>query len=58
MKLGTGFEKRCCFPFLENFNPDNFQSCVNTVNDGLRPLFLEIRKGVSEDDGKQYYGLV
>jgi hypothetical protein len=36
----------------------SFQRCVDTINNSLRVLFLEIRKGVSEDDGKQYYGLV
>ena len=44
--------------FTGNSDPENFQRCVNTINNSLQPLFLEIRQGVSEDDGKKYYGLV
>lgn len=44
--------------FQGNDDPENFDRFVNVTNKALRPLFLEIRKGVSEDDGKQYYGLV
>ncbi|XP_028417117.1 non-structural maintenance of chromosomes element 1 homolog isoform X2 [Dendronephthya gigantea] len=48
----------CVEVFQDNFDPANFQRCINTINNALQPLFLEIRKGVSEDDGKYYYGLV
>ena len=37
---------------------EDFSSFVATVNKGLRSLFLEVRRGISEDDGALYYGLV
>ncbi|KAL4659022.1 hypothetical protein GN956_G3406 [Arapaima gigas] len=31
---------------------------VDTINSQLQPLFMQIRKGMSEDEGLQYYALV
>ena len=39
-------------------NDANFDGFIETINDNLRPLFLEIRKGRSEDDGKNYFAFV
>lgn len=44
--------------FLGNFDLEGFENCIRSINSGVRSLFLEIRKGVSEDDGTYYYGLV
>ena len=31
---------------------------VNTINDNIKPIHLEIKKAVSEESGKQSYCLV
>lgn len=49
---------KCCQAFQGNDDLANFDKFIRTANKSLQPLFLEVRKGVSEDDGKQYYGLV
>ncbi|XP_046863797.1 non-structural maintenance of chromosomes element 1 homolog [Xenia sp. Carnegie-2017] len=41
-----------------NFDLEGFENCIRSINSGVRSLFLEVRKGVSEDDGTYYYGLV
>lgn len=38
--------------------PENFDTFLETVNKNLRSLFMEIRHGISEEDGSKNYGLV
>lgn len=38
--------------------PENFETFLETVNKNLRPLYMEIRHGISEEDGSKNYGLV
>ena len=39
-------------------SPENFETFLETVNKNLKPLYMEIRHGVSEEDGSRNYGLV
>lgn len=37
---------------------DKLDDFISTVNSHLQPLFLQIRKGMSESDGRTHYALV
>lgn len=41
-----------------HYVPDKLDDFINTLNGQLQPLSLEIRKGVSEENGRTYYALV
>lgn len=38
--------------------PHKLDDFIKTINSKLQPLFMEIRKGMSEDSGEQCYALV
>lgn len=38
--------------------PNKLDDFINTINSKLQPLFMQIRKGMSEDSGEQCYALV
>lgn len=38
--------------------PEEFEAFLATVNKNLKPFFMEIRRGVSEEDGAVHFGLV
>ena len=38
--------------------PEDFEAFLATVNKNLKPFFMEIRRGVSEEDGAVHFGLV
>lgn len=38
--------------------PENFNTFVEAINKNIKPLFLEIRRGISEEDGTVHFGLV
>ena len=42
----------------DDSSPENFETFLETVNKNLKPLYMEIRRGVSEEDGSNNYGLV
>ncbi|XP_068178217.1 non-structural maintenance of chromosomes element 1 homolog isoform X1 [Antennarius striatus] len=50
--------KCCCGTSSSPITPDKFNDFIDTINSKLQPLFIQIRKGTSEDDGRQYYALV
>lgn len=37
---------------------DKLDDFIATINSGLQPMFMQIRKGMSEDNGRQYFALV
>lgn len=41
-----------------SYAPDKLDEFVNIINTQLQPMFMQIRKGMSEEDGQQYYALV
>lgn len=44
--------------FTDDSPPENFANFLDAINKSLRPLDMEIRRGISEDDGSVHYGLV
>lgn len=38
--------------------PHKLDDFINTINSKLQPLFMQIRRGMSEDSGEQCYALV
>ncbi|KAM7009561.1 non-structural maintenance of chromosomes element 1 homolog isoform 2-T2 [Tautogolabrus adspersus] len=38
--------------------PEQLDDFIDTINSKLQPLFMQIRKGISEDSGHQFYALV
>lgn len=40
------------------YAPDKLDDFTDTINSKLQPMFMQIRKGMSEDSGQQYYALV
>ncbi|XP_041358755.1 non-structural maintenance of chromosomes element 1 homolog [Gigantopelta aegis] len=56
--------KQCCEQFQEHYSDNEEErrrvlaEFVRTINSNLHPLHMEIKKGVNEDDGSNYYGLV
>lgn len=38
--------------------PDRLDEFIDVISSHLQPMFMQIRKGMSEEDGLQYYALV
>ncbi|XP_078611298.1 non-structural maintenance of chromosomes element 1 homolog isoform X1 [Branchiostoma floridae x Branchiostoma japonicum] len=50
--------KKCCETFRRPLEHDNLGKFVNEINHHVGPFSMMIQKGVSEEDGVQYYALV
>ncbi|KAF5908033.1 non-structural maintenance of chromosomes element 1, partial [Clarias magur] len=50
--------QHCCTTHGANHSPDRLEEFIDVINTNLQPMFMHIRKGMSEDDGAQYYALV
>lgn len=50
--------KGCCDIHKAQCVPDKLDDFIDTINAKLQPMFMQIRKGMSEDTGHQYYVLV
>ncbi|XP_068606822.1 non-structural maintenance of chromosomes element 1 homolog isoform X2 [Brachionichthys hirsutus] len=50
--------RHCCTTHSSQHSPARLNDFIDTINSKLQPLFLQIRKGTSEDNGRQYYALV
>ncbi|XP_065267858.1 non-structural maintenance of chromosomes element 1 homolog isoform X2 [Emys orbicularis] len=48
----------CCEIHKVYYAHDKLDDFINVVNIHLQPFFMQIRKGMSEDDGRTYYALV
>lgn len=48
----------CCDVHKAQCVPDKLDDFIDTINAKLQPMFMQIRKGMSEDNGQQYYVLV
>lgn len=44
--------------FLGNATVDKLEDFINNINSVLESLYIEIKKGVTEDDGRPIYALV
>ncbi|KXJ21232.1 non-structural maintenance of chromosomes element 1 homolog [Exaiptasia diaphana] len=50
--------QQCCEAFDEDYSSDQFQPFLAKVNKIIQPLFLEVKAGVSENEGIKYYALI
>ncbi|XP_028313699.1 non-structural maintenance of chromosomes element 1 homolog isoform X2 [Gouania willdenowi] len=50
--------QQCCDTYKTKCLPDKLNDFIDTINSKLQPLFMQIRKGWSEEDGQQHYALV
>ncbi|XP_053327081.1 non-structural maintenance of chromosomes element 1 homolog [Spea bombifrons] len=50
--------KHCCEAHKVHYMQDRLDDFIDVINKHLQPLFMQIRKRISEDDGKRYYALV
>lgn len=50
--------KKACAEFGDDSPPENFAGFLDAINKNLRAFDMEIRRGVSEDDGNIHFGLV
>ncbi|KAM7009560.1 non-structural maintenance of chromosomes element 1 homolog isoform 1-T1 [Tautogolabrus adspersus] len=48
----------CCETHNTQHAPEQLDDFIDTINSKLQPLFMQIRKGISEDSGHQFYALV
>ncbi|XP_023148415.1 non-structural maintenance of chromosomes element 1 homolog isoform X1 [Amphiprion ocellaris] len=50
--------QHCCETHSTQYAPDRLDDFIDTINSKLQPMFMQIRKGMSEDNGHQHYALV
>uniref|UniRef100_UPI0037E84A4B non-structural maintenance of chromosomes element 1 homolog n=1 Tax=Semicossyphus pulcher TaxID=241346 RepID=UPI0037E84A4B len=50
--------QHCCETHNTQHAPDQLDDFIETINSKLQPMFMQIRKGTSEDTGHHYYALV
>ncbi|XP_067162775.1 non-structural maintenance of chromosomes element 1 homolog isoform X2 [Apteryx mantelli] len=50
--------RHCCEIHKVYYAHDKLDDFINTINIHLQPLFMQIRKGMSEDDGRVRYALM
>ncbi|KAM7394011.1 hypothetical protein PAMP_020840 [Pampus punctatissimus] len=50
--------QHCCETHNMQHAPDKLDDFIDTINSKLQPMFMQIRKGMSEDNGHQHYALV
>ncbi|XP_023672312.1 non-structural maintenance of chromosomes element 1 homolog [Paramormyrops kingsleyae] len=50
--------RNCCEVHNTHYTRDGLDEFIDLINSHLEPLFMQIRKSVSEEDGLQYYALV
>ncbi|KAL6457241.1 hypothetical protein MHYP_G00342040 [Metynnis hypsauchen] len=50
--------RHCCETHGAHYLPDRLDEFIDVINAQLQPMFMHIRKGISEEDGLQYYALV
>ncbi|XP_063270379.1 non-structural maintenance of chromosomes element 1 homolog [Prinia subflava] len=50
--------QRCCETDNVYYEHDKLDDFIGTINSKLQPLSMQIRKGVSQDDGTTHYALV
>ncbi|XP_069503283.1 non-structural maintenance of chromosomes element 1 homolog isoform X2 [Ambystoma mexicanum] len=50
--------RHCCEVHKVHYAHDKLDDFIDVINLQLQPLFMHIRKGMSEDDGRRHYALV
>uniref|UniRef100_A0A1A8CVI4 Non-structural maintenance of chromosomes element 1 homolog n=1 Tax=Nothobranchius kadleci TaxID=1051664 RepID=A0A1A8CVI4_NOTKA len=57
-KKAKALHQFCCETHKTQYAPDKLDEFIETINSKLQPLFMQIRKGMSEENGQQFYALV
>ncbi|XP_055046034.2 non-structural maintenance of chromosomes element 1 homolog isoform X2 [Misgurnus anguillicaudatus] len=50
--------RHCCEAHGAHYAQDRLEEFIEVINSHLQPMFMNIRKGMSEEDGLQYYAMV
>ncbi|RXN16096.1 non-structural maintenance of chromosomes element 1-like protein [Labeo rohita] len=50
--------RHCCETHGAHYVADRLDEFINIINAQLQSLFMQIRKGMSEEDGLEYYALM
>ncbi|KAM5151529.1 non-structural maintenance of chromosomes element 1 homolog isoform 1-T3 [Mantella aurantiaca] len=50
--------KHCCEVHKVHYMHDKLDDFVSIINKNVQPVFMQIRKGTDENDGKKYFALV
>ncbi|GCB67101.1 hypothetical protein scyTo_0012097 [Scyliorhinus torazame] len=50
--------KHCCETYKVDYRHDQLDEFIKNINTHLQPLFMQIRKGMNEDNGQQHYALI
>ncbi|XP_058671745.1 non-structural maintenance of chromosomes element 1 homolog isoform X3 [Ammospiza caudacuta] len=50
--------QHCCETDKVYYAHDKLDDFISTINSHLQPLFMQIRKGISEEDGRAHYAVV
>ncbi|XP_006637164.2 non-structural maintenance of chromosomes element 1 homolog isoform X1 [Lepisosteus oculatus] len=50
--------RHCCEVHRVHYPHEGLDDFIRVINTHLQPMFMQIRKGMSEEDGVQYYALV
>ncbi|XP_045571024.1 non-structural maintenance of chromosomes element 1 homolog [Salmo salar] len=50
--------RHCCETHGAHYAHDKLDEFIEVINAQLQPMFMQIRKGMSEEDGLQYHALV
>ncbi|XP_006011582.1 non-structural maintenance of chromosomes element 1 homolog isoform X1 [Latimeria chalumnae] len=50
--------RHCCETHKVYYAHDKLDEFINTINTQLQPMFMQIRKGKSEEDGRPHYALI
>lgn len=50
--------RHCCEIHGAQYSPERLDEFIGVINSQLQQMFMNIRKGMSEEDGVQYYALV
>nr|XP_055046018.1 non-structural maintenance of chromosomes element 1 homolog isoform X1 [Misgurnus anguillicaudatus]XP_055046026.1 non-structural maintenance of chromosomes element 1 homolog isoform X1 [Misgurnus anguillicaudatus] len=50
--------RHCCEAHGAHYAQDRLDEFIEVINSHLQPMFMNIRKGMSEEDGLQYYAMV
>ncbi|XP_076865375.1 LOW QUALITY PROTEIN: non-structural maintenance of chromosomes element 1 homolog [Brachyhypopomus gauderio] len=54
----SALHRHCCETHGAQYSQDRLDEFISVINTHLQPLFMHIRKGMSEEDGLDYFALV
>ncbi|KAK1805235.1 hypothetical protein P4O66_019579 [Electrophorus voltai] len=54
----SALHRHCCETHGAHYSQEKVEDFISVINAQLQPLFMHIRKGMSEEDGLDYFALV